>query len=89
MTIYSATLSAISVAAAQDVFEIVAPSTNRIAIRAISLGQYSDFGSAEDEILSLLVMRGHTTSGSGGGTVTIEPLDPNARASGATSWATR
>ncbi len=65
---YTATFSAASVSAAQDVFEIVAPSTDPLFIKFISLGQYSDFGDAQAEILSVLIIRGYTTSGSSGGT---------------------
>ena len=73
--LYSATFSAISVSAAQDVFEVVAGSGNRVAIREIVLGQYSDFGDAEDELLSVQVIRGYTTSGSGGASVTPRPFN--------------
>jgi hypothetical protein len=71
---YAATFSAIAASAAQDVFEIVAPSGAKVAIREIVLGQYSDFGDAEAELLSLLMLRGYTTSGSGGASVTPSPL---------------
>ena len=70
MAIFSATFSAVAVTLAQDVFEITAPSNSRVSIREIRIGQYTDFGDAAAEILSLTVMRGHTTSGSGGTTQT-------------------
>lgn len=70
MAIYSASFTAIAVSAAQDVFEIVAPADSRIAIREVRLGQYSDPGDAEAEILSVLIIRGYATSGSGGASVT-------------------
>ena len=73
-TLFSATFSAIGVAAAQDLFEIVAPATSRVLIHQIEFGQYSDFGDAQDELLSILIMRGHTTGGSGGATVPAENL---------------
>ena len=68
--IFTATFSAVAVTAAQDVFEITAPSTSRVLIREIRIGQYSDFGDAQAEILSVLVLRGYTTTGSGGTTLT-------------------
>ncbi len=40
----SASFSAVAVSAAPDVFELVAPSNSRVAIRSISLGNYSDAG---------------------------------------------
>jgi hypothetical protein len=42
--------------------QLVAPSNSRVAIRAISFGQYSDAGDAQAEMLSVLLMRGHTKS---------------------------
>jgi hypothetical protein len=70
MGLYSAAFNAIAVTAAQDVFEIVAPVNSQIVIHEIRLGQYSDFGDAQAEILSVSLLRGHTVSGSGGGTIT-------------------
>lgn len=69
-SIYTATFSAISVTAAQDLFEIVAPAAAPVFIREIRFGQYSDAGDAAAELLSVLLMRGHTTTGSGGAGVT-------------------
>lgn len=73
MATFVATFSAVSVTAAQDLFEIVAPSNRRVHIREIKAGQYSDAGDAQAEMLSLLLMRGHTTTGSGGSAVTPAP----------------
>ncbi len=72
--IYTAPFSAVAVTAAQDVFELVAPSDLRVAIHDIKLGQYTDFGDAAAEILSVIVTRGFTTAGSGGGTITPVPI---------------
>lgn len=74
MGVISATFSAVAVSAAQDLFEIVAPSNRRVCIREIRIGQYSDAGNAEAEMLSILLMRGHTTTGSGGAAVTAAHL---------------
>jgi len=68
--IYVATFAAVAVTAAQDVFEIVAPANSRVAIREIRLGQYSDPGDAQAEMLSVQIIRGYTVSGSGGSTAT-------------------
>ncbi len=67
---YSATFSAIAVTAAQDVFEIVAGASTRVRFDGLILGQYSDAGDAADELLSVQLIRGYTTSGSGGAAVT-------------------
>lgn len=85
MAIYTATFSAVAVSAAQDLFEITAPSNSQVVIRELRLGQYSDFGDAQAEILSVLIMRGHTTTGSGGSTVTPSNLSPKATALSASS----
>ncbi len=74
MAIFTATFSAIAVSAAQDVFEIVAPADSKIAIREVRLGQYSDAGDAAAEMLSVLIIKGYTTSGSGGASVTAAPV---------------
>ncbi len=76
MTVFSAAFSAVAITAAQDLFEIVAPSTSRVRLLEIDIGQYSDFGDAQAEILSIAIWRGHTTSGSGGSTVTPANLNP-------------
>jgi hypothetical protein len=70
MAVYIATFSAVSVSAAQDCFELNTSSTHRVALREVRLGQYSDAGDAAAEMLSVLFVRGYTTSGSGGSTVT-------------------
>jgi hypothetical protein len=70
MSIFSASFTAVAATAEQDVFEIVAPSDSRVAVRSISLSQYSDAGDASAELLSVVLMRGHTTSGSGGSLAT-------------------
>jgi len=70
MTIYTATFSAVAVSAAQDVFEITPPANSRVRIRELRLGQYTDFGDAAAEILSVLIIRGYTVSGSNGTAVT-------------------
>ncbi len=44
MTVFSASFSAVAISAAQDLFEIVAPSDSRIRLLEIDIGQYSDFG---------------------------------------------
>lgn len=66
MSIYTAVVSQVAVAAAQDVFEITAPATASVLIHDIKLGQYTDFGDAAAEILSVQVIRGFTVSGSVG-----------------------
>lgn len=76
--VYTVTFSAVSVAAAQDLFEVTPASNRPIEIVGIELGQTSDFGDAQDEGLQISFVRGHTTSGSGGTAATpgaMSPLD--------------
>jgi hypothetical protein len=49
-----------------------------------NLDQISDVKDAEEEILRYRVIRGHTTVGTGGGSVTPTPLAPSDAAAGAT-----
>ncbi len=68
--VYTATFAAQAVAAAQDLFEIVAPAAKRVQIMGVDIGQYSDAGDTQAEMLSIQIILGYTTSGSGGGSVT-------------------
>ena len=54
----------------QDAFELVVAAGKRVRIRRAALHQYSDFADAQAEILPVSIVRGYTTSGSGGASVT-------------------
>lgn len=69
MSVYTASFSGVAVAAAQDLFEITA-GNNYVLLRRVVLGQYSDAGDAEAENLAVKFIRGHTTGGTGGSTLT-------------------
>ena len=73
-SIHAAAFSAVTVTAAQDVFEIVAPADRMVAVREVRLGQSSDPGDAQAELVPLTIVRGHMTSGSGGAPVTPAAL---------------
>lgn len=75
---YSVAVSAVSVSAAQDVFELRPADDKPIKIHEVRLSQYSDAGDAQDEMLSVTIIRGFTTSGSGGSTPTPAPLGSSA-----------
>jgi hypothetical protein len=53
----------------QDFFEIVAPATSEVRLREIKLGQYTDFGDAHSDLVSVVVRTGYTSPGSGGTTI--------------------
>lgn len=76
---YSVNFSAVSVAAAQDLFELVAPSNAgaRVRLHAVSLIQTSDVVAADSEVLRVSVLRysSGSTSGSGGSAPTPTPLE--------------
>lgn len=75
MNRFSVTLNAVAVSAAQDVFELTSGKSSNLRIAEMFLSQYSDFADAQDEILSVLFIRGHTTAGSGGAAVTPRPFN--------------
>lgn len=83
--VYHSAFPAVAASAAQDVFEIVAGSSvPETIINYIEIGQYTDFGDAAAEILSVSLIKAYTTSGSGGGTITPAPLRTGAAAASAT-----
>lgn len=82
--LYSAVVSGVAITAAQDLFEITAPATARAVIRDLVVGQITEAGDAAAEILGLAIIRGHTTSGSGGASVTPNNLHPWSRAAACT-----
>lgn len=80
---FTATFSSVSVTTvSRDVFQIVAPTDSRVEICECELGQFSDAGDAQDELLSFEIIRGSTTSGSGGSAVTPAKHQPWSRAAG-------
>lgn len=89
MAIFSAVVSGVAVAAAQDVFEIVAGSATRVRLHEIRLGQTTGFGDAAAEGLSVTLIRGFTTAGSGGAAVTPVNLSGHANALPAASTVKR
>ncbi len=82
---YSVIFSAVSVSAAQDLFEISPADDKPISIVGLELGQSSDAGDVNDELLQLSIIRGFTASGSGGSAPTPAPLEPNDTAAGFTA----
>jgi hypothetical protein len=85
MRIYAVTFSAVAVSAAQDLFEITPGDDKPVEIVGIELGQSSDAGDAADELLQISIIRGHTTSGSGGTAPTPASLAASGAAAGFTA----
>lgn len=83
---YTAVFEDIAVTAVQDFFEIAAPATGIVKVIKWSIFQTSDVGDTEEEILAIETVRGDgtVTSGSGGASVTPEPIDNGDGAAGST-----
>lgn len=85
---YTVQFDNVAISAAQDLFEIVPADDKPIAIVGLVLsnvGGTADAGDAQEELLRLAIIRGFTSSGSGGSAPTPVPLNPNAAAAGFTS----
>ena len=74
--VYAIPFAAVAITAAQDLVEISPADDKPIELIGWHLGQTSDAGDAQDEQLQLTVIRGHTSSGSGGNSATPAPLNP-------------
>lgn len=83
---YTAVFKAIAVTAAQDLFEVLAATGKPITVHGFAVTQTSDVGDAAEEMLLLTTNRGvgSVTSGSGGASVTAQPIDDNDTAFGGT-----
>ena len=74
--VYTATFDSVAVSALQDLFEITAPSSACVIVHDWHVFQTSDTGDTAEEILRLQTVRGDlaVASGSGGSTLTPQPL---------------
>jgi hypothetical protein len=83
--IYVCSFALTAVTTAVDLFEI-APATNKpVELVGLFLGQNTDVGDTNDEVLVYNVVRGNTTTGTGGTqAATPVPLDPSDAAAGFT-----
>jgi len=77
---YSAVFEEVSVSAAQDLFEINAPSDASVVVHGCEISQSSD---TDSEMLNILIHRA-SASGSGGSSVTASPLEVGDAAFGGT-----
>lgn len=73
-----------AVTGAIDLLEITPADDKPIKIISLNLGQSSDFGDAQDEVISVFWVRGNTTSGSGGLSPTPKPCNASDVAAGFT-----
>ena len=72
--IYTVIFNDVTVTAAQDLFEILAPSGGGLELLEIHLSQQTELGDAMEEMLNIVTKSGQTTTGSGGTTPTAVPL---------------
>lgn len=79
---YTVVFEAVVVTAIQDFFELTPADDKPLAIYGLFIGQTSDVGDAQDEMLRYQIIRGHTTSGSGGTAPTARPLNRSDSAAG-------
>ena len=83
--IYSVVFQAVAITATQDLFEITPGDDKPVQLLGVFAGNSTDFGDAQDENLRWSVVRGHTTSGSGGTAPTPRPTKRSDSAAGFTA----
>ena len=83
--IYSIQFENVAVTALQDLFEITPADDKPVKLLGLFLSQSSEIGDAQEEMMRIQVIRGYTSSGSGGSAPTPVPVDPNAAAAGFTA----
>lgn len=83
---YCTQTSEVAVTTAIDLWEILAATGKPIRIHGWGISQRTDLGDAAEEVLRINEVRGvgTVTSGSGGTSPTVHPLDDNDAATGAT-----
>lgn len=68
---YAVNLAPTAIAVATtDLIAVLAATDIPIKIRSIKIWQITDFGDAQDEVLTIQLVRGNTTAGTGGATAT-------------------
>lgn len=84
--VYIAPINVGSHAAQIDFFELLAGADKPIQLLAFDLNQSTEFGDAQEEFIPLVLKRvsGAPTSGTGGTTVTPQPVNPADAATAAT-----
>lgn len=82
--VYTVQFDNVSVAAAQDLFEISPADDKPVEIIGLVLSQtgVADVGDAAEELLPVQIIRGHATGGSGGSAPTPVPIRFGAAAAG-------
>lgn len=82
--VFTISFSGVAVTAAQDLFEITAPTGYRLELIDVRFGQITDAGDAAAELLAVNITRGKL-SGSGGSAATPAPVNARGRLALATA----
>lgn len=85
--VYSLEFENVSVTAAgtdQEMFSLLPATQKPCKLHGIWIDQNTEVGDAEEEMLRWKIIRGHTTVGSGGSSVTPQKIHPDSPAAGAT-----
>lgn len=82
---YSISFNGVTVSAQQDLFELVAGAARPLRIRGLFLTQATEVGDASEQMLSIVIKSGQTTSGSGGSAPTAVALCASDSAAGLTA----
>lgn len=82
---YSVVFESVAVTALQDFFEVVAPADSAVVLHSCVITQETDVGDAAEEMLTVVIQKGATTSGSGGAAATARPLSLGDAAFGGTA----
>lgn len=82
--LYSVVSPATAFTTAHDLFEIVAASDCVVVLHSLEIGQTTELGDAQEEQVTVSIIRAHSTSGSGGATPTAVPLEAGQAAAGST-----
>lgn len=80
--VYTVVFQAVAITVSQDLFEISPADDKPVQFLGLMLANSTDFGDAQDEILRWSVIRGFTTSGSGGSAPTPNPTKRSDSAAG-------
>ena len=83
--VYTVEFEGVAVSVAVDLFQITPADDKPCEVIGLFFGQSSDVGDAAAEILRYRVIRGHTTTGSGGASPTPRPLNRSGAAAGFTA----
>jgi hypothetical protein len=83
--VYTVVIDGVAISAAQDLLELTPADDKPIELIGYVLGQVSDVGDAQDENRQIKIIRGNTTSGSGGTAPTPQPILPGSAAAGFTA----